>query len=136
MALRGGIGLSTPNDLLTYVDKPGAPAYCRTPESLLAALEQSIMSDQSKTGAAATLQEGPTLRIVSPLGSAGACRNEYVAELWTEGETGSSSDYKVRAFGRVRQVCPRRVYRLDDLVGLDAARHVDVKLMTIFQRCR
>jgi hypothetical protein len=137
MAPPGGIGLSTPADLLTYTERPGMPAYCRTPLTLLGEVQKLVQSDQAKTGASATMVAGPSLRIVSPISSDADCVDEYVAEIWTERIKRSATNYHVRAFGRVARACSAEVFEAEDLVAVRAAaRLVDQKLDDIFQRCR
>ena len=137
LAPAGGVGLSIPTDLLSYIDRSDAPAYCRTPESLLAEVEQAVLSDQMHTGASASLLEGATIRVTSSLPSEGGCRNEYLADIWTERDSRSSGSYMVRAFGRVRKICSGRIYRVDDVEAIARpARLVDQKLRDLFVQCR
>jgi hypothetical protein len=131
----GGIGLSVPSELLRYHEASGLPAYCRTPASVLAEVQQRIRGANS--GATADLLNGPILRITSPLDDPGlACTDTYVAELWTERVSTSTTDYFVRGFAWLKRSCGADVFEARSAASRQRAAVMDKSVDETFLACR
>jgi hypothetical protein len=129
-------GVATPNELLDYHDTSTAPAYCRTPQTLLeqAAGEFRKLAPNASADVVADTLGSKILRIVAPIGADATCKNYYVADVWTERDSGSTTDYRVLVFGWARRVCGSDSYAAPS--GIDATRAVTSQLRKVFSTCR
>lgn len=100
------LGLTPPIDLLPYRHADNLPSYCRRDAILdrLSALAESRQCSADSLTVGGT----PTRIIICRLArerTADTCPSEYVAHVWQERWPGSTEDYDLEMYARVRTAC-------------------------------
>jgi hypothetical protein len=108
--IRFSLGITTPVHLLSYRDRETYPAYCRR-DAILARIEALAVEDHCRVSST-DLGGSPTALITCDLPrdlspGAPACPAQYVAQLWQERWPGSTEDYELEMYARVRAQCAR-----------------------------
>ncbi|HOX47383.1 MAG TPA: hypothetical protein PK668_27565 [Myxococcota bacterium] len=96
--------------LLEYRDNAGVPAYCKSPEPLLAEMARAISADSTEGGCVAQkiqdLSGASMVDIQCQVGEAsGDCRDVYRAMVWGERDPRSTTWFNLVSLGWVVRRC-------------------------------